>query len=195
MKYVVGGLGSNAKVEFDESRGKLRIWEKGWIGKRKYRIDIRDVRGAMYGMYTSNIEFNHKGKIVVVTVTGNHKRFVKSAEAATHAIGKARGLSQSEVAGARVFYGQLWSETGVSINSNSHEGPLTSTEQMIAGAARGVKNFAGEVTSDAKNAASNLSKGVLKVLGAFFLIGILFTNQILGFIILAGLIWYYKRNR
>jgi hypothetical protein len=204
MKYVVGGLGSNAKVEFDESRGKLRIWEKGWIGKRKYRIDIRDVRGAMYGMYTSklrlilegfNIEFNHKGKIVVVTVTGNHKRFVQSAEAATHAIGKARGLSQSEVAGARVFYGQLWSETGVSINSNSNEGPLTSTEQMIAGAARGVKNFAGEVTSDAKNAASNLSKGVLKVLGAFFLIGILFTNQILGFIILAGLIWYYKRNR
>jgi hypothetical protein len=66
---------------------------------------------------------------------------------------------------------------------------------MIAGAARGVKNIAGEVTSDAKNAASNLSKGILKVLGVFFLIGILFTNQILGFIILAGLIWYYKRNR
>ena len=45
MKYVVGGLGSNAKVEFDESRGKLRIWEKGWIGKRKYRRYITAIRG------------------------------------------------------------------------------------------------------------------------------------------------------
>ena len=38
MRRSLGGLGQNAKVVFDESSGTLRIWEKGWIGKRKYRI-------------------------------------------------------------------------------------------------------------------------------------------------------------
>ncbi len=207
MRFVVGGFGENGKVVFDDSKGFLRIWQKGWIGKRKYRVKVKDVSAVMHGWYTSriripmqgfNIEFNDGGKLVIVTVQGSHKRFVKNAEDLAHAIGKSSGLNQFKVDGATVFYGRSNPETGAAHSSStpsSAERDLSSTEQVIAGAARGIKNIAGEVTSDVKNVASNFTKGVFKVIAGIVILGIFAANQFLGLIILAAVIWFYRRNR
>lgn len=207
MRFVVGGFGSNGKVVFDDSKGFLRIWQKGWIGKRKYRVKVQDVSAVMNGWYTSrirlplqgfNIEFNNGGKPVIVTVQGSHKRFVKNAEDLAHAIGKSGGLNQFKVEGATVFYSRSNPETGAvqsSSTQSSAKSDLTSTEQVIAGAARGIKNIAGEVTSDVKNVASSFTKGVLKVFAGIIILGIFAVNQILGFLVLAAVVWFYRKNR
>lgn len=207
MRFVVGGAGFTAKVVFDDSKGVLRIWQKGWIGKRKYRVKVQDVSAVMNGWYTSriripfqgfNIEFHDGGKVVIATVQGSNKHFVKKAEALAHAIGKSGGLNQFKIDGTTVFYGRSHPETGTvksSSTPSSADSSLTGTEQFIASAARGVKNIAGEVTSDAKNVASNLTKGILKVIGGMVILGIFAANQILGLVILAAVIWFYRKNR
>jgi hypothetical protein len=113
MRYVIGGLAQPTKIVYNEGRGQLRISEKGWIGKRKYRIKVSQVSSIMYGWYTSRIriplrgfviEFQHKGKIVVVAIPGEHKRFVPHAESLVKLIGRSAGLSEFKVDGANVYF-------------------------------------------------------------------------------------------
>ena len=207
MRFAIGGFGSNGKVVFDDSKGLLRIWQKGWVGKRKYKVKVQDVNAVMNGWYTSrirlpmqgfNIEFNNGGQLVIVTVQGSHRRFIKNAEDLAHAIGKSSGLNQFEVDGATVFYGRSNPETGAvhsSSTPSSVEHDLTNTEKVIAGAARGVKNIAGEVTSDVKNVASNFKKGVAKFIAGIVVLSIFAANQILGLFVLVVIIWFYRKNR
>ena len=52
MKHTVGGAGQRAKVVFNESNGNLKIWEKGWIGKRKYRVNLNQISSVACGYFS-----------------------------------------------------------------------------------------------------------------------------------------------
>lgn len=205
MRHVVGGLGQNAKVVFDESRGTLRIWQKGFIGKRKYRVNVSQVTGVMYGWYTSRvrlpmrgfiIEFDHRGKLVSVTIPGEHKKFVAVAEAAARAIGRSAGLSEQQIDGSNVFFSRT-NPAGAAVDDTpklAPDGtPLSKTEQFIAGAARGTKNVAGEIVSDAGNALSGVGKVLLSVVGVVVFLSLLGSSPVLAVLLLvAGIVVYRK---
>ena len=207
MRYSIGGLGDQAKVVFDSDRGVLRIWQKGWIGKRKYRIRVDQVSAVMYGWYTSrirlpmrgfNLEFHHKGKNVVVTIPGEHKRFIPQAEEIAKNIGRSAGLSEFNVEGTSVFFSRTnpGGETVAKPVQLAADGtPLTKTEQVLSGAARGTKNIAGEIVSDAGNAVSGIGKVILYGLGGIVFLALLGTNPILAFFLLGLGIYLYRKNR
>ena len=207
MRHVLGGLGQPAKIVYDDARGHIRIWQKGWIGKRKYRIKVSQVSAVMYGWYTSrirlpmrgfNLEFQHKGKNVVVTIPGEHKKFVPLAESLARSIGSSAGLSEFKVDGANVFFSR--SNPGGEIVSKpvpraSDGTPLTKTEQAIAGAARGAKNFTSEVVSDAGNAVSGIGKVVLYGFGAIIFFALLGSSPVAAFFLLVVAIAVIRKNR
>jgi hypothetical protein len=200
-------LGDQAKVVFDSDRGVLRIWQKGWIGKRKYRIRVDEVSAVMYGWYTSrirlpmrgfNLEFQHKGKNVVVTIPGEHKRFIPQAEEIAKNIGRSAGLSEFKVDGASVFFSRTnpGGETVAKPVQLAADGtPLTKTEQVLSGAARGTKNIAGEIVSDAGNAVSGIGKVILYGIGGIVFLALLGTNPILAFFLLGLGVYLYRKNR
>jgi hypothetical protein len=207
MRHVLGGLGQSAKIVYDEGRGQIRIWQKGWIGKRKYRIKVSQVSTVMYGWYTSrirlpmrgfNLEFQHKGKNVVVTIPGEHKKFVPLAESLVQSIGRSAGLSEFKVDGANVYFSR--SNPGGKIISNSamrasDGSPLTKTEQAIAVAARGTKNVSKEIFSDAGNAVSGVGKFVLYGIGTIVFFLLLGSNPVAAFLLLVVSIAVIRKNR
>ena len=207
MRYVIGGLGERAKVVFDSDRGVIRIWQKGWIGKRKYRIKVNQVSAVMYGWYTSrirlpmrgfNLEFQHKGKNVIVTIPGENKRFIPRAEEIARSIGTSSGLSEFKVEGASVFFSRTnpGGEVVAKPAPLAADGtPLTKTEQVIAGAARGTKNIAGEIVSDAGNAVSGIGKVILYGIGGIIFIALLGSSPVLAFLVLGLGIYFYRKNR
>ena len=207
MRYVLGGLAQPAKIVYNEGRGQIRISEKGWIGKRKYRIKVSQVSSIMYGWYTSRIrlplrgfviEFQHKGKIVVVAIPGEHKRFVPHAESLVQLIGRSAGLSEFKVDGANVYFSRSNPGGEIISNSSSHASdgrPLTKTEQVIAGAARGTKNVSKEIISDAGNSLSGVGRFVLYVLGAIVFFALLGSNPVAAFLLLAVAIAVIRKNR
>ena len=205
MKHTVGGAGQRAKVVFNESNGNLKIWEKGWIGKRKYRINLNQISSVACGYYTSKIrlplhgfalEFNHKGKNVVVAIPGQNKRFVSTAERAARAIGRAANLKEYSVAGSSAFFSRIspGTEAIEKIQPTAPDGtPLTKTEQVISGVARGTKNVAGEIVSDARNASSRLGKTLLTVIGVLVFLTLLGSNPIAAiFVLFVGVLIYRK---
>jgi len=207
VRYVIGGLGQRAKVVFDSDRGVLRIWEKGWIGKRKYRIKVNQVSAVMNGWYTSrirvpmqgfNLEFEHKGKTVIVTIPGSNRRFTQQAEEIARSIGTSSGLSEFQVDGASVFFSRTnpGGEVVAKPAPLAADGtPLTKTEQVLAGAARGTKNIAGEIAQDAGNAVSGFGKIILCGIGGIVFIALLAFNPVLAFFVLGLGIFIYRRNR
>ncbi len=73
--------------------------------------------------------------------------------------------------------------------------PLTKTEQVIAGAARGTKNIAGEIVSDAGNAVSGIGKVILYGIGVIIIIALLGSSPVLAFLVLGLGIYFYRKNR
>jgi hypothetical protein len=207
MRHSLGGLGQNAKVVFDESSGTLRIWEKGWIGKRKYRIKANQVSGVMYGWYTSKIrlpmrgfivEFQHKGKVINVTIPGEHKRFVPMAEEMARSIAKVANLQEYKVEGSNVFFSRTApsADLKAKVVPTAPDGsPLTKTEQAIAGIARGTKNVAGEIVSDAGNAVSGIAKAFLIGVGAIVFLVLMSSNPVAAVLLLIVGIAVYRKNR
>lgn len=207
MKHVLGGVGQSGKVVFDESRGQIRIWQKGWIGKRKYRITTDQVSAVMYGWYTSkirllmrgfNLEFQYKGKNVIVTIPGEHKRFVPSAESLVRSIGRSAGLSEFKIQGASVFFARSNPEGETVSNQMSlaEDGnPLSTTEQVITGVARGAKNIASEIVSDAGNTVSGIGKVILYVVAGIIFIALLGSNPFAAFILLVVAIAIFRKRR
>lgn len=207
MRLVLGGLGQPAKIVYDEGQGQIRIWKKGWIGKRKYRIKANQVSLVAYGWYTSrirlpmrglNLEFQHKGKNVIVTIPGDHKKFVPLAESLVRSIGRSAGLSEFKVDGTNVYFsrsspdGNSIPESAVHATDGS---PLTKTEQVIAGAARGTKNIAGEIISDAGNAVSGVGKVILYGIGAIVFFALLASNPVVALLSLVVAIAVIRKNR
>lgn len=207
MRHVLGGLGQPAKIVYDDTRGQIRIWQKGWIGKRKYRIKVNQVSTVMYGWYTSrirlpmrgfNLEFQHKGKNVIVTIPGEHKKFIPLAESLVQSIGRSAGLSEFKVDGANSYFSR--SNPGGDVSSRSamrapDGSPLTKTEQVIAGAARGTKNVTSEIISDAGRAVSGVGKVVLYGFGAIIFFLLLGSSPVAAFFLLAVTIAIIRKNR
>ena len=205
MKHTVGGAGQRAKVVFNESSGKLKIWERGWIGKRKYRVNLNQISSVACGYYTSKIrlplhgfvlEFNHNGKNVVVAIPGQNKRFVSTAERAARAIGRAANLKEYSVAGSSAFFSRIspGTEAIEKIQPTAPDGaPLTKTEQVISGVARGTKNVAGEIASDARNRSSRLGKTLLTIIGVLIFLALFGSNPIAAiFVLFVGVMIYRK---
>ena len=207
MRHVIGGLGRNAKIVFDERRDVLRIWEKGFIGKRKYRINVNQVTGVMYGWYTSRVrlplrgfvlEFNHKGKSVTVAIPGETKSFVLAAEVAARAIGRSARLPEHRIDGSNVLFSRTAPSGAVPDEAPklAPDGtPLTKTEQVIAGAAREAKNIAGEIASDAGNALSGVGKVLFSVAGVVVFLSLLGSGPVLAVILLVAGIIAYRKSR
>jgi len=207
MRHVLGGLGQPAKIIYDEGQGQIRISQKGWIGKRKYRIKVNQVSAVMYGWYTSrirlpmrgfNLEFQHKGKNVIVTIPGEHKKFVPLAESLVRSIGRSAGLSEFKVDGTNVYFSRS-SPGGNSIPESAAQAsdgsPLTKTEQVIAGAARGTKNIASEIVSDAGNAVSGVGKIILYGIGTIVFFSLLASNPVVALFLLVVAIAVIRKNR
>jgi hypothetical protein len=135
---------------------------------------------------------------VVVAIPGEHKRFVPHAESLVKLIGRSAGLSEFKVDGANVYFSR--SNPGGEIISNSatrvSDGrPLTKTEQVIAGTARGTKNVSKEIISDAGNALSGVGRFVLYVLGAIVFFVLLGSSPVVAFLLLAVAIAVIRKNR
>lgn len=201
---VVGSRWQRGKVVFDEAQGKLWVWEQGWIGKRKYRINVNQVSGVMYGWYTSRLRlpmfgfvifFTYKGKSKGVSIPGENKKFRRAAEAITHAIGKAAKLHQESVGSGEIIYSRGTSNaqgTGETPQVARDGTPLSRTEQVIAGAARGSKNIAGEIVSDVGNVASKFAKVIIAILGGLVILALLGTSPLLAVALLAGMFIVYR---
>ena len=206
MKHIVGGAGQRAKVVFNESSGKLKIWERGWIGKRKYRVNLNQISSVTCGYYTSKIrlplhgfaiEFNHNGKNnVVVAIPGQNKRFVSTAERVARAIGRAANLKEYSVAGSSAFFSRISPDTEAieKIQPTAPDGtPLTKTEQVISGVARGTKNVVGEIASDARNTSSRIGKTLLTIIGVLIFLALFGSNPIAAiFVLFVGVMIYRK---
>jgi hypothetical protein len=207
MRHVVGGVGRNGKVVYDSSRKRLHIWQKGWIGKRKYRINLSDVQAVMFGIYTTrirlpmigfNIEFVSKGKPVVVTIPGDGKKIAENALSVVRTIGTDGGLVEYDVGGGGLLYSRSVPETGVvakKVPPMSDGLPMTKGEELLAGASRGAKNIASEVVSDAKNATIGFGKGLMLICAVIAIIGIVAAAPPLGVLLaVAGLMIYRRRS-
>jgi len=145
-----------------------------------------------------NLEFEHKGKTVIVTIPGSNRRFTQQAEEIARSIGTSSGLSEFQVAGASVFFSRTNPEGEVVAKPAplAADGtPLTKTEQVLAGAARGTKNIAGEIAQDAGNAVSGFGKIILCGIGGIVFIALLGLNPVLAFFVLGLGIFIYRRNR
>ena len=144
-----------------------------------------------------NLEFQHKGKNVIVTIPGENKRFIPRAEEIARSIGTSSGLSEFKVEGASVFFsrtnpgGEVVAKPALAADGT----PLTKTEQVIAGAARGTKNIAGEIVSDAGNAVSGIGKVILYGIGGIIFIALLGSSPVLAFLVLGLGIYFYRKNR
>jgi hypothetical protein len=161
----------------------------------------------MYGYYTSrirlpmrgfNLEFQNKGKNVVVTIPGEHKRFIPQAEEIAKSIGRSAGLSEYKVDGASVFFSRTnpgGEAVAKQVPLAADGTPLTKAEQAIAGAARGTKNIAGEIVSDAGNAISGIGKVILFGIGGVVFLALLGSSPVLAFLVLGLGIYLYKKNR
>lgn len=206
MRYVVGGLGQNGKVVYDASRKRLFIWQKGWIGKRKYRVHLSDVQAVMFGWYTTrvrlpligfNIEFVSKGKTVIVTIPGDGKKIRENSLSVVRAIGKDGGLVEYDV-GEGLLFSRSAPEPGVGAKkapTMSDSSPMTKGEELLAGAARGAKNIAGEVVSDARNATVGFGKGLVLLVVVIVIIGIVAAAPPLGLpLAVAGFMIYRRRT-
>ena len=161
----------------------------------------------MYGWCTSriklqlrgfNLEFQHKGENVIVTIPGENKRFIPRAEEIARSIGTSSRLSEFKVDGASVFFSR--SNPGGEIVAKpaplgADGAPLTKAEQAIAGAARGAKNIAGEIVSDAGNAVSGIGKVILYGIGGITFLFLLGSSPVLAFLVLGLGIYFYRKNR
>jgi hypothetical protein len=208
VRQVIGGSGNLGKVAFDSDSGVLRIWRKGWIGKRKYRIKVDQVIAVKYGMYTTrirllghgfNLIFQDKGENVVVTVTGDGKKFTQKAEEMARSIGMLAGLSEFKVVGASVFFSRVdpdSQDVGEIAPPTAADGsPLTKTEQVISSAARGTKNVASEIVMGVGHTVSGIGKVILYGIGGIVIISALITNPLVGVFLMGLGIYLYRKNR